>query len=136
MKRWTYAIVFTVVSASILYVGGCAEQNLATADKIIADANTVADALGAVPGSPVGALLPPQVAAILKLLGLGGAVAFSTWQEIRRRGLLTAGKVIVRAVESTDEQTAARVKVAVETEARKANAEPQVRATVKKLKAS
>jgi len=136
MKRWAYAIVFSLVSASVLYIGGCTEADLSTADKVVSDANTVSQVLAAVPESAVGPLIPPPVLAVLKLLGCIGAAAFGVWQEIRRRGLLTAGKVLVRAVESTDEQTAARVKMAVETESRKANVEPQVRATVKKLKAS
>jgi len=137
MKRWAHVLILAVVSASILAVGvgGCSEENLTTADKVIADGNTVGQAAARLPDA-LGPLIPPSIVAILKSLGLVGAAAFSVWQEIRRRGLLTTGKVLTRAIESTDPETAGRVKMAVETEARKANAEPKVRATVKKLKAS
>jgi len=137
MTRWAHVFILAVVSASILAVGvgGCSEENLSTADKIVADANTVGQTVSALPDA-LGPLIPPSIVAILKSLGLLSVAAFSVWQEIRRRGLLTTGKVLTRAIESTDPETAGRVKMAVETEARKANAEPKVRATVKKLKAS
>jgi len=60
MKRWAYAIVFSLVSASVLYVGGCSEADLTKADKIVSDANTVSQVLAAVPESAVGPLIPPR----------------------------------------------------------------------------
>lgn len=81
-----------------LEMGGCTEQQLAKIDKAVADVNTVAEGVAAIPDGPAGALIPPQVRVILELLGFSGALAIAVWQRVRASGLLAKNADLVTTI--------------------------------------
>jgi hypothetical protein len=82
----------------VLFAGGCTEEQIAKIDKGVADANTAAQGLAAIPDGPAGALIPPQVRIIMELLGVGLAAAFGIWQKIRASGLLLKNSDLVTTI--------------------------------------
>jgi hypothetical protein len=111
-----------VVLAAMLFgsAGGCNEEQLRRVDRAVADVNTAAQGVAAIPDGPAGALIPREVVMIMELLGLGAAAAFGIWQRIRASGLLernadlsTTLKVVVDAIDLTGGEPAEAVKANV-----------------------
>lgn len=75
---------FTVVLASVLFAGsGCSPEQLQQIDRAVADANTIGQGIAAISDGPAGVLIPPEIRAIMVLLGVGAAAAYEIWQRIR-----------------------------------------------------
>jgi len=105
-------LVWLVVSAAMLFAG-CTERQLASGDRAVADANRVAQAARETAQGPAGPLIPVEGRAVLELIGILGAVGFTTWQQIRARLLKRTAAAIVQAVEGLPSDQAGPVKDAV-----------------------
>lgn len=99
-----------VVLAAMLFgvAGGCNEEQLRRVDQAVADVNTAAQGVAAIPDGPAGALIPPEVAIIMELLGIGAAAAYGIWQKIRASGVLARNadlsvtlKAVVDAIDAS-----------------------------------
>jgi len=102
-------LVWLVLSAAMLFAG-CTEQQLASADRAVADANRVAQAAKETAQGPAGPLIPVEGRAVLELIGILGAVGFTTWQQIRGKLLKRTAAAIVQAVEQLPPEIAGPVK--------------------------
>ncbi len=89
-----------IVLVMILFFASCAPIELARVDQGAELAITATEQGDMLINSELGILIPPQIAAILKLAGAGIVAAALSWQEFRRRTANTAITEIVRGVES------------------------------------
>jgi hypothetical protein len=89
MRKVGFFIVWALVLAFVGLGGsGCDETQLQRIDRIVADANTAGQGVAAIPEGPAGALIPPDVKMIMELLGVGLAMAYAIWQQLRASGVL------------------------------------------------
>ena len=109
MRGLTALVVVGLLAAA----AGCNEDQLRRADRIFGDVNSVGQTIAQLPDSPAGPLIPPDVAAIMKILGIGAAGAYAVWQKIRANGTMKTLKAVTAGVEATDEAVQATVKGAV-----------------------
>jgi len=135
MRIWTVALLCSLLTA------GCTEEELAGIDRAVADVNAVAETVAALPESPAGPLIPPNVRVILELIGVGGAAAVVSWQKIRAGLLRTqnqtlqlTGKAIVAGVDRAPPSAATAVKAAISAEMDRLQIRDTGRATVEELK--
>jgi len=99
-KVWFLSIMVTVMFA----VGGCDEEQLGQADKIVTDANDIAAGVQVFLSSPAGAAVPPD----WRLYGALGAGVVSIiangWQQFRNGTMKKTTKAIVKGIEKVERQ--------------------------------
>ncbi len=99
MKNIRSFLLLTLVT---LLVGalGCTDQQLASIDHAVTDANTAAHGISAVAQGPAGAILPPQVRIIMELLGIGATAALGIWKWLQASGLLKKNQDLVMTLKA------------------------------------
>jgi hypothetical protein len=122
MRILKNATVLLVMGLVTLFALGCEEQQLERADRIVADANSIISAGGAILQSPAGALLPPG----FQLYGAAGiaiaSIILNSWQKVRANLMTKTTKAIVKGIESaeTKQNPSNPIKVAIGNEMRAA----------------
>lgn len=141
MRRIKHGLIWAVLAVAgcggLVSTSGCSEENLKTADKIVADVNAVAQTLAEVPDSPAGPMIPAQVRAILELIGVVGAGAALGWQKVRGSQILGTLKAVaagVERVEKADANVGATVKARIGEVMEERQIERQGRAIVNQAK--
>jgi len=133
-------LILSIMLASSLCTGGCTPTQLATGDKVFADANGVGTVVKVIATNP---LVSEPVSTIGLLIGVALTGAYAGWQRVRASGLLAknqtltdTAKAIIRAVDTVSPAASAEVKTAVASELDRKDIAAEGRATVTELKAS
>ncbi len=144
IRKSSYGGLVAVLVVAML--AGCTAEQLAGLDKAVNDANQVAAGVSQIGAGPAGAVMPGWVRACLEAIGIVGALAVVTWQQLRKSGLLeklatltSTSKAIVRGVDEaakTDPEAVAKVKAEIQAEMQRKGIEPEARQTVRDLKAA
>ncbi len=113
----TILIVGVLAAAALFTPGGCTPEQLHHADLVAADVNAVGTGLNQFADSPAGAVLPPQVWLIMKLLGVGVLAAFGIWEKFRAAkatgtsdNLSTTLRAVADAIDQSKPEIAKAVK--------------------------
>jgi hypothetical protein len=136
MKRWTSKALWFVVTAALLAGGaGCTDAQWAEADKVIADVNDVGATIGGLPDSPAGGMIPGDLAALLKLVGIGTGALYGGWELFRRKQMQGALTTVVRTIDKASAETKAELLPAIKARMVEAGAYARQNSVIDKAKA-
>jgi hypothetical protein len=105
------------ITLALLAAPGCSQEQLARVDHFVADANQGAQGVAAIREGPAGELIPPDIQALLGLVGVAGTVGYGLWQRIRASGLLARNQRVTTTLRAVVDGVEAAGKKAEPTKA-------------------